>query len=58
MKRLSRCGASGCTCIEPWTDRSYCQKLWMEASGGDLILPNSVDEFHIFNDLTQPAVAL
>ena len=20
MKRLSRCGASGCTCIEPWTD--------------------------------------
>ena len=37
---------------------SYCQKLWMEASGGDLILPNSVDEFHIFNDLTQPAVAL
>ena len=22
MKRLSRCGASGCTCIEPWTDRA------------------------------------
>ena len=28
------------------------------ASGGDLILPDSVDEFHIFNDLSQAAVAL
>ena len=27
------------------------------ASGGDLILPDSVDEFHIFNDLSQAAVA-
>ena len=38
--------------------RSYCQKLWMEPSGGDLILPDSVNEFHIFDDLSQPAVAL
>ena len=37
---------------------SYCQKLWMEPSGGDLILPDSVNEFHIFDDLSQPAVAL
>ena len=28
------------------------------ASGGDLILPDSVDECHIFNDLSQAAVAL
>ena len=38
--------------------RSYCQMLCMETSGGDLILPDSVDEFHIFNDLTQAAIAL
>ena len=37
---------------------SYCQMLCMETSGGDLILPDSVDEFHIFNDLTQAAIAL
>ena len=43
---------------------SYCQKLELlskvvdGASGGDLILPDSVDEFHIFNDLSQAAVAL
>ena len=36
----------------------YCQKLCMEPSGGDLILPDSVDKFHVFNDLSQPAVAL
>jgi hypothetical protein len=30
----------------------------MEPSGGDLILPDSVDEFHIFDDLSQLAVAL
>jgi len=38
--------------------RSYCQKLCMEPSGGDLILPDSVDKCHVFNDLSQPAVAL
>ena len=27
MKRLSRCGASGCTCIEPWTDRATLGRL-------------------------------
>ena len=31
MKRLSRCGASGCTCIEPWTDRAT---LWSSFSVG------------------------
>ena len=32
MKRLSRCcGASGCTCIEPWTDRAT---LWSYFSVG------------------------
>ena len=37
---------------------SYCQMLCMEASGGDLILPDSVNEFHISDDFTQAAVAL
>ena len=37
---------------------SYCQKLWMEPSGGDLILPDSVDECHIVDNLSQTAVAL
>ena len=31
MKRLSRCGASGCTCIAPWTDRAT---LWSSVSVG------------------------
>jgi len=39
-------------------EASYCQKLCMEPSGGDLILPDSVDKFHVFNDLSQPAVTL
>ena len=38
--------------------RSYCQMLCMEASGGDLILPDSVNEFHMSDDFTQAAVAL
>ena len=37
---------------------SYCQMLCMEASGGDLILPDSVNEFHMSDDFTQAAVAL
>ena len=28
------------------------------SSGGDLILPDSVDEFHVFNDFTQAPIAL
>ena len=32
--------------------------LCMEASGGYLILPDSVNEFHISDDFTQAAVAL
>ena len=40
-----------------WSE-SYCQMLCMEASGGDLILPDSVNEFHISDDFTQAAVAL
>ena len=43
--------------LQDWTS-SYCQKLCMEPSGGDLILPDSVDKFHVFNDLSQPAVTL
>ena len=32
--------------------------LCMEALGGDLILPDSVNEFHMSDDFTQAAVAL
>ena len=42
----------------PANGTSYCQMLCMEASGGDLILPDSVNEFHISDDFTQAAVAL
>ena len=37
--------------------RELLSKVVDGASGGDLILPDSVDEFHIFNDLSQAAVA-
>ena len=49
------CGLTKTSDVDDW---SYCQMLCMEASGGDLIPPDSVDEFHIFNDFTQAAVAL
>ena len=42
---------SGCSQLE------LLSKVVDGASGGDLILPDSVDEFHIFNDLSQAAVA-
>ena len=38
--------------------RELLSKVVDGASGGDLILPDSVDECHIFNDLSQAAVAL
>ena len=44
--------------LSPNCTLSYCQMLCMEASGGDLILPDSVNEFHISDDFTQAAVAL
>ena len=34
------------------------QILGMESSGGDLVFPDSVDKFHIFNDLTQASITL
>jgi hypothetical protein len=37
---------------------SYCQKLGMSASGGDLIFPDSVDEFNVFDDFSQASVTL
>ena len=41
-----------------WVTDELLSKVVDGASGGDLILPDSVDEFHIFNDLSQAAVAL
>ena len=41
----------------PASPRELLSKVVDGASGGDLILPDSVDEFHIFNDLSQAAVA-
>ena len=41
--------------LEPFSE--LLSKVVDGASGGDLILPDSVDEFHIFNDLSQAAVA-
>ena len=43
--------------IHPSEVEELLSKVVDGASGGDLILPDSVDEFHIFNDLSQAAVA-
>ena len=44
--------------VEAACEKELLSKVVDGASGGDLILPDSVDEFHIFNDLSQAAVAL